>query len=41
MKGLLSFDVHCEESKIQETIDASKKAFLSGESDRTVSHLEF
>lgn len=41
MKGLLSFDVHCEESKIQETIDASRKAFLAGESDRTVSHMEF
>ena len=41
MKGFLSFDVHCEESKIQETIDASKKAFLAGESDRTVSHMEF
>ena len=41
MKGFFSFDVHCEESKIQETIDASRKAFLAGESDRTVSHLEF
>lgn len=41
MKAFFSFDVHCEESKIRETIDASRKAFLAGESDRTVSHMEF
>ena len=41
MKAFLSFDVLCEESKIQETIAVSKEAFLAGESEQTVSHLEF
>lgn len=41
MKESYSFDVICRESRIQKTIDASKEAFLEGESERTVSHLEF
>lgn len=41
MKELISFDVACEEARIQKTIDVSKEAFLAGESERTVSHMEF
>lgn len=41
MKELFRFDVICNESKVQKTIDVSKKAFLAGESERTVSHMEF
>lgn len=41
MKELFRFDVICDESKIQKTIAVSKEAFLAGESERTVSHIEF
>ena len=41
MKERMTFAVACEESKIQKTIDVSKEAFLAGESERTVSHMEF
>lgn len=39
MKELISLDA--DERKIQETIAVSKEAFLAGEAERTVSHLEF
>ena len=41
MKALFRFDVTCDESKIQKTIAVSKEAFLSEESEQTVSHIEF
>ena len=41
MKALFRFDVICDESKIQKTIAVSKEAFLSEESEQTVSHIEF
>lgn len=41
MKALFRFDVICDESKIQKTIAVSKEAFLSEESEQTVSHMEF
>lgn len=41
MKELFRFDVTCDESKIQKTIAVSKEAFLSEESEQTVSHIEF
>lgn len=41
MKELFRFDVTCDESKIQKTIAVSKEAFLSDESEQTVSHIEF
>lgn len=41
MKEFYRFDVTCDESKIQETIAVSKEAFLAGESEQTVSHMEF
>ena len=41
MKALFRFDVICDESKIQKTIVVSKEAFLSEESEQTVSHIEF
>ena len=41
MKELFHFDVTCDESKIQKTIAVSKEAFLSEESEQTVSHIEF
>ena len=41
MKELFRFDVTCDESKIQKTISVSKEAFLSEESEQTVSHIEF
>ena len=37
MKALFRFDVICDESKIQKTIAVSKEAFLSEESEQTVS----
>ena len=39
MKELFRFDVTCDESKIQKTISVSKEAFLSEESEQTVSHI--
>ena len=41
MKELFSLDVVCDESKIRKTIDVSREAFLAGESERTISHIEF
>lgn len=41
MKELFSFDLICDEAKIQKTIAASREAFLTGESERTMSHMEF
>lgn len=41
MKERIPFDVICDESKIQQTIAVSRQAFLAGESERTMSHLEF
>ena len=41
MKKFIPLDAECDERKIQETIAASKAAFLAGEAERTVSHLEF
>ena len=41
MKALFRFDVICDESKIQKTIAVSKEAFLSEESEQTVSHIGF
>ena len=41
MKALFRFDVICDESKIQKTIAVSKEAFLSEESEQTISHIEF
>ena len=41
MKKLFSFDLICDEAKIQKTIAASREAFLTGESERTMSHMEF
>ena len=41
MKALFRFDVTCDESKIQKTIAVSKEAFLSEESEQTISHIEF
>ena len=39
MKELFRFDVACDESKIQKTIAVSKEAFLSEESEKTISHI--
>lgn len=41
MKEKISFHIACEETKIQNTIEAAKEAFLAGESERSVSHMEF
>ena len=41
MKEIFRFDMTCEESKIQRTIDASKEAFFAGEAERSVSRTEF
>lgn len=41
MKEFISFDLACDESKIQKTIEFSREAFLAGESERSVSHMEF
>ena len=35
------FDIPIDESELQKTIAVSKSAFLAGESERTVSHVEF
>lgn len=36
-----NLDIPCDEAKIQKTVEISKKAFLAGESEQTVSHAEF
>lgn len=41
MKERFRFEVVCEEARIREAVEASKEAFLAGEAERTVSHLEF
>ena len=41
MKHPFQWEVPCDEKKIQETIAVSKAAFLAGESEQSVSHLEF
>lgn len=41
MKHSLHWEIPCDEEKIRETISVSKAAFLAGESEQTVSHLEF
>ena len=41
MKERFHFDVVCDESRIQKTIAVSTEAFLAGESERAVSHMEF
>ena len=41
MKKAFHYDVVCEESKIQKTIAVSREAFLAGESEQALSHLEF
>ena len=41
MKDFFLFNVTCDESKIQKTIEVSREAFLAGESERAVSHMEF
>lgn len=41
MKEHFHFDIACDESKIRKTVDASIAAFITGESERTVSHMEF
>ena len=41
MKAQFSFDMQCDEARIQETIDASRAAFLAGEAEQIVSPLEF
>lgn len=41
MKGQFQFDIPCDEAKIQDTIAASKAAFLAGESEKMVFHAEF
>lgn len=35
------FDIPVDEAKLQKTIEISKNAFLAGESEQTVSHVEF
>lgn len=37
----MNLDLHCEEAKIQQTIAASKSAFLAGEAETCVSYGEF
>lgn len=41
MKKHFRYDVPCEESKIQKTIEISKAAFAAGEAEYSVSHIEF
>ncbi len=41
MKKFIPLDAQCDERKIQEAIAASRSAFLAGEAERPVSHLEF
>lgn len=41
MKKRFSFDIPCDEAKIQKTIEVSKAAFIAGESEYAMSHAEF
>ena len=37
----LHTEVHCDEAKIQKTIEASKAAFYAAEESRTLSPMDF
>lgn len=41
MKNHIKYEIECDESEIQRTIAVSKAAFISGESEKTISHMEF
>lgn len=41
MKKHVSYDIPCDESRIQQTIESSRRAFIAGEAEYVMSDLEF